>query len=123
MPFHWTEIIIYLMPLIMLAVALQLRPLLAKIPRWRLVPVDLVHPTLWFAIHVLSVHVFYFSLFAAVLVMIGILGLWQVISYYRRGQRTIPGPVLLRKISNPLFSVEFIGFYGLVVYRLWELFH
>ncbi|MDO4680386.1 MAG: DUF3397 family protein [Aerococcus sp.] len=122
MPFRWMEIILYLLPVAMLGIALQLRPMLNRIPRWHLAPVDIVHPTLWMCIHVLSVRFFYFSLFPVVLMLIGVLGLWRVIYYYRHGIVRFSGNKLFRSISNPLFMLEFIGNYALVIYRLYSLF-
>lgn len=121
MPFDWIELVIAMLPIIMLIIALKVRRPLAKIPRWHIVPVDVTHPTLWVSIHALSVRTFYFSLFPVVLILIGALGLWQVIRAYRQGAAQIPGPILLRRISNPLFVMEFIDFYVLVSYRLWMI--
>ena len=62
-PFHWSEILLFLWPILILTVLdLVVKPRLTEMTWYRPSLAELTLPTLWVAIHCLSVRLFGFSL-------------------------------------------------------------
>lgn len=120
-PFHWSEILLYLVPVITLVLVNQFgRKFLNNDGKIELAVVDVMHPIIWVSIHLVSLYAFYYSfipifgtLFCGLaIVLLGI--------QFREG-KPFKAYNFFRRLSNLTFIFTFIGFYILVITRIIKL--
>ena len=120
MPFHWSQFIIYLMPMFALLLVVYFRKLFAEESLIKIAAIDCLHPIFMISIHMITELTFYFSLLPVYFILLGLVGLvglyqnWPIdhkekVSHY------------LHQISRWMFTPGF-GLYLIVLFlRSWQI--
>ncbi|AMB99654.1 hypothetical protein AWM75_06520 [Aerococcus urinaehominis] len=119
--FSWSELILYFMPIISLVVVNGfLRPYLKFGDRLNLAVIDVLHPILWVAIHILSLRIAYQSWLPYLFIFVAIYALAYLLYAFYAKRDFIPEQ-FWRRLSSIGIIAGFIFFYALVIWRLIRL--
>ena len=117
-PFHWQEIILYVLPALQLWLVSQYgRPFLTDGKRIKLAVIDVMHLLLWVCFHFVTLYIFYFSLIP---VFVMLFSLWSLFYLWQSFKKydAINWRIYLRNLSNLAGLITFIGFYFFVCWRI-----
>lgn len=118
-PFDWTEIILYLLPLIILiSVNKYGKKYLNDDHSIKLAVVDVMHPILWVCVHFVSLYTFNFSFIPILATLLCALAIILLSLQFKKG-RPFFYRQFLRRLSNVTFIYVFISYYFIIIFRIY----
>ncbi|RPA60835.1 DUF3397 family protein [Aerococcus agrisoli] len=117
MAFKWSEILLYVLPIVSLYIVNVFGHRFLYVGKVKLAPVDVVEPILLVCLHFISTYLMGFSWVAHVILIFSIIAIILLMIQFIQNEQVQLGK-MARKLSNILFCLAFAAYVVAVLARL-----